>query len=216
MMKLSKIATSNLRSPRNDNKKSYSNCQLSTVNCKLLCVSGKMAAGKNYICSQFEKDGWTSLDCDILVHNAIDIAKDKILDTFTPHAEKLNIKLQRESDGSIDRRALGQLLFSMPSLLEVQENIVYTIITKQIDDYITLHPDENIIINATVLFKTPVLMQKCEKIIFVTAPFFTRLKRAKKRDNLPYKQIFQRFWAQRNLYRKYKATKIPIEILNNK
>lgn len=182
---------------------------------EIICITGKMASGKNYICEQYKRNGWTALDADILVHSAIDIAKDKILDTFGPYAEKEHIKIKRDSDGSIDRQALGKLLFSYPSLLEIQESIVYAIITEQIKDYIQKHPEENIIINATVLYKTPELMNLCSKIIFVKAPFFTRLKRARTRDNLPTSQILARFKRQKNLLYNYKKTKIPIEIVKN-
>lgn len=182
---------------------------------KIICVTGKMASGKNHICSQLEKEGWISLDADIYVHNAIDIAQEKILDTFSPYAEKQNLKLKRDEDGKIDRQALGKLLFSMPSLLEIQESIVYAIITQQIKDFITENKEKNIILNATLLYKTPELMQLCEKILYVRAPFFIRLQRAHKRDNLSYKQIFQRFQRQNNLLRNYKKTDIPITIINN-
>lgn len=181
----------------------------------IICVTGKMASGKNYICEQYKKQGWTSLDADILVHGAIDIAKDKILDTFSPYAEQQNIKLKKDSDGSIDRRALGKLLFSMPNLLQIQENIVYSIITEQIKEYIQNHPDENIIINATVLYKTPELMSLCSKIVYVKAPFFTRYKRALHRDKIPPKDILKRFKSQSGLLKNYKKTKKTIEIINN-
>lgn len=180
---------------------------------KLICVTGKMASGKNHICSYLEKQGWFSVDADKLVHNAINIAQDRILDTFIPYAEKENIKIT-QTDGTIDRRGLGQLLFAIPELLTIQESIVYPIITKNIEDYIKEH--NKLIINATVLYKTPDLLNKCERIIFVTAPLLTRIKRAKKRDNLPYKQIFKRFLAQKGLLNKYKAFSIPITIINNK
>lgn len=178
----------------------------------IIAVTGPMAAGKNYICKQLEKEGWASIDADILVHNAIEIAKDRIIDTFTPYAEEHKIKIAR-TDGSIDRRALGQLLFAIPELLKVQESIVYPIITKWIDDFISKH--EKTIINATVLYKTPDILKRCEKILFVTAPFWTRLRRARTRDHLPYRQIFRRFHAQRNLLKEYQKSGIPIEIIAN-
>lgn len=181
----------------------------------IYCVTGKMAAGKNYICEQFKKQGWTSLDADILVHDAIDMAKDKILSTFEPYAKEKNIKLKKDSDGSIDRRALGELLFSMPNLLKIQESIVYTIITEQIKKYIEEHPQENIIINATVLYKTPELMNLCQKILYVQAPFHIRLYRARNRDNLPFNNILKRFYTQKNLLKEYKKTGIPLEIIKN-
>ena len=184
-----------------------------TAEHQVIAVTGPMAAGKNYICSQMEKEGWAAVDADILVHEAIEIAKDRILDTFIPYAEQQNIKLTR-TDGTIDRRALGKLLFAIPELLTIQEAIVYPIITKNIDDFI--EENEKTIINATVLYKTPELLKRCQKIIFVTAPLLTRLLRARKRDHLSYRQIFRRFHAQRNLLREYQKTGIPVEIIKNK
>ena len=182
-------------------------------NQSIIAVVGPMAAGKNYICSQLEKEGWSSVDADILVHSAIEIAKDRILETFTPYAQQQNITITR-ADGSIDRRALGKLLFAVPELLAIQESIVYPIITKQIEDFISEH--EKTIINATVLYKTPVLLARCQKILFVTAPLLTRLRRARTRDHLSYRQILRRFHAQRHLLREYQKTGIPIEIINNR
>ena len=179
---------------------------------QVIAVVGPMAAGKNYICSQMQAQGWAAVDADLLVHDAIELVKERILDTFIPYAEEQNIKLTK-SDGSIDRRALGQLLFSFPDLLKVQESMVYPIIIQRINEFIEIH--EKTIINATVLYKTPELLKRCQKILFVTAPFLTRLRRARKRDHLSYRQIFRRFHAQRHLLEEYKKTGIPIEIIKN-
>ncbi|MBR1640038.1 MAG: dephospho-CoA kinase [Treponema sp.] len=179
---------------------------------KVLAVVGPMAAGKNYICAQMEKEGWSSVDADLLVHQAIEIARDRILETFTPYAVQHNLQIAR-ADGSIDRRALGQLLFAIPELLKVQESIVYPIITEKINEFIESH--EKTIINATVLYKTPELLDRCEKILFVKAPFFTRLCRARRRDHLSYRQIFRRFHAQRNLLQEYQKTGKEIQIIKN-
>ena len=180
----------------------------------IIAVTGPMAAGKNYICSQMEKEGWACVDADILVHEAIELVKDKILAKFIPYAEQQNIKLTNP-DGTIDRRALGKLLFAFPELLNIQESLVYPIIIKQIEEFIAANPKT--IINATVLYKTPELLARCQKVIFVTAPFFTRLFRAHKRDRLSYSQILKRFYAQRNLLKEYKKAVAPeiIEIIKN-
>jgi len=172
-----------------------------------LAVVGPMASGKNYICKQLEEQGWTSIDADILVHQAIEEVKDKILEKFVPYAEQQNIKLTND-DGTINRRALGQLLFSFPELLQIQESLVYPIIIQQILDFINQH--EKSIINATVLYKTPQLLAYCDKVIYVDAPFFKRLVRARRRDKLPLFQILRRFHAQKNLLREYQK-KVPQE-----
>ena len=167
---------------------------------EVIAVTGPMAAGKNYYCSQLEKEGWSCVDADILVHEAIELVKDKILTKFIPFAEQQHLKLTNP-DGTIDRKALGKLLFAYPELLNIQESIVYPIIIKQIEEFIATHPKA--VINATVLYKTPELLKYCQKVIFVTAPFFKRLSRARKRDKLSYFQILRRFHAQRNLLKQY-------------
>ena len=166
----------------------------------IIAVTGPMAAGKNYICSQLEQQGWSCVDADILVHDAIELVKDKVLKTFIPYAEQQNIKLTNP-DGSIDRKALGKLLFTFPELLNIQESIVYPIIIKQIEEFIATH--EKSVINATVLYKTPELLKRCQKVLYVTAPFFKRLKRDRQRDHMPYSQIIRRFKAQRTLLKEY-------------
>ena len=193
---------------------SLRNCGAPSANGKnIIAVTGPMAAGKNYICSLLEKEGWTSVDADLLVHEAINQSTNEILEAFSEPAEKEGINL-KNADGTINRRELGRLVFTHKELLSRQESIVYPKIIKMINDFI--EENEKTLINATVLFKTPELMQHCQKILFVTAPLLTRLRRARRRDNLSYRQILRRFKAQRNLLKEYKKTGIPLLIIKNK
>ena len=100
---------------------------------QVIAVTGPMAAGKNYICKKLENEGWSAIDADLLVHEAIELAKDRILETFEPLAKEENFQIQNK-DGSINRKALGSLLFSNPELLRTQESIVYPIITSKIEE----------------------------------------------------------------------------------
>ena len=183
--------------------------------CDVVAVTGPMAAGKNYICKHLESHGFVSLDADQVAHQAIEIATPKILETFKPYADAKGVGLEKP-DGSLDRRALGTIVFSDESLLAKQESIVYPIITEKFNEFIAANPDKKILINATVLYKTTALMEKCDLILYVTAPFFTRLHRAKNRDGLPLKQILNRFRNQKGLLQQYKKTGKEIIIINNK
>ena len=179
----------------------------------VLALAGPMASGKNYVCSIFEQFGWHSIDADLLVHEAIKKAAPQIIETFQPFESQFNVKITN-TDGSINRRALGVILFARPDLLAKQEAIVYPIITSMIQAFIATH-DKSIIM-ATVLYKTPDLLQLCQAIIYVRAPLLTRLKRARRRDLLPLKQIIKRFLSQRHLLKKYQNTNLPIILINNK
>lgn len=181
-------------------------------NCKLICITGKMASGKNYVCSQFEKKGWFSVDADVLVHQAIDKSSQLILNTFNEIARAQNINLL-DGNGKINRRELGKILFSSSELLEKQEKIVYPVITEMVRQIILEH--DKVILNATVLFKTPDLLKMCEAVVFVQSNTIKRLLRARHRDFLPYKQILRRFKTQKGLLQEYKKFEIPIFIVNN-
>ena len=182
-------------------------------NLTVIAVVGPMAAGKNYICEQLEREGWASVDADKLVHTAITKLTPQILQAFEQPAAQAGLSI-KNSDGSINRRELGRLLFSRPDLLSIQEALVYPEVTRLTQDFIAAH--EKSIINATVLYKTPELLSLCQKIIFVTAPLLTRLRRARHRDHLSYRQIFRRFRAQKNLLKEYQKSGIPIEIIHNR
>lgn len=177
-----------------------------------------MAAGKNFICAQFEKDGFASLDLDRTAHEAIFLCTPQILEAFGGEAERRGILLLNE-DGSLNRRALGQIVFSSPELLAKQESIVYPKIIELTEQFIAKNSGKSVILNATVLFKTPELLSKCGKILFVKANFLKRLVRAKKRDKMPLSQILARFKSQKNLFAEYKNFAdehgIPVEIIKN-
>lgn len=185
----------------------------------IIAVTGPMASGKNYICSQYEKKGWVSLDCDKVVHEAVVQCKDQILETFSGDAVRMGINLLNE-DGSVNRRALGAIVFSDPELLKKQEDIVYPFLEKKVDEFIKQNEGKNLIINATVIYKTPELLRKCEKLVFVSANPVKRFLRARRRDKLPVSKILARFRAQKGLLKKYRDAcgdipGISIEIIKN-
>jgi dephospho-CoA kinase len=181
----------------------------------VICITGPMAAGKNELSLILEEFGWLHIDADMLAHFAIDNCKEDILKTFLPYAKKKNINLLKK-DGSINRKELGRLLFSDSTLLKKQEEIIYPNIRMTMHSIIQDKQHPNIILNVTLLYRFPEILKMCDFIIYVKAGFFTRLFRAKKRDNLSYKQILLRFKAQKNLLKEYqKFNKEIIFVKNN-
>lgn len=179
----------------------------------ILAVTGSMAAGKNYVSNLLEKKGFLAIDADKCVHQAIEEAKDQILEAFLPIAKEKNIQIQNP-EGTINRKNLGSILFSDEKLLQKQESIVHPKVNEIFNRFIDENPDKNIVLNATVLYKTPVI-NRCDAIIFVKAPIITRFFRAKRRDNLPSREIFKRFASQFKIFAKYKFLKSDIYIIWN-
>ena len=179
----------------------------------ILAVTGSMAAGKNYVSNLLEKKGFLAIDADKCVHQAIEEAKNQILEAFLPIAKEKNIQIQNP-DGTINRKNLGSILFSDEKLLQKQESIVHPKVNEIFNRFIDENPEKNIVLNATVLYKTPVI-KRCDAIIFVKAPIITRFFRAKRRDNLPSREIFKRFASQFKIFAKYKFLKSDIYIIWN-
>lgn len=184
----------------------------------ILCVTGPMAAGKNAVCRILEERGFIALDADKQVHGAIEKAAPEIIKTFSNEAKAQNITLTDEN-GRINRRELGRLLFTSKELLSKQESIVYPVIIEETKRFIQKQQEQkkeaDIILNATVLYKTPELLRLCKYIIYVDAPKITRIVRALKRDRMPLRQILSRFATQKGLFSEYKKTGVPIIKITN-
>ena len=90
----------------------------------VICVAGPIAAGKNFVCSILEERGFFCLDADQEIHKIIGDKQAEIFSRFSQAAASRGINL-RAADGSLDRRALGKLLFKDSALLAEQEKILY-------------------------------------------------------------------------------------------
>lgn len=174
----------------------------------IICVTGPMAAGKNAAADILEQKGFACVDADIVAHKAIENSRQKILEEFGPLAAEKKINLLN-TDGTINRRNLGAILFTDKALIEKQESIVYPEVNSLLEQFIEQNKGRSIVINATLLYKVP-LIKKMDFVLFIDAPRFLRLKRALKRDKLSVKQILQRFYAQNNLFAKYKISNADI------
>ena len=185
---------------------------------EIICLCGQMAAGKNFaaqkLCSQTSDKKCVSIDLDKTVHLAIEKLTPQILQTFEKDAKKAKIELQNK-DGSLNRRALGVLIFARPGLLKKQEDLVYPETVRLVKEFIAQNKDKTVFLNATVLYKTPQLLELCSKIYFVTSPFIKRLVRAKRRDKMPLTPILRRFKTQNKLLSEYKKTKLPLIFIKN-
>lgn len=198
----------------------------------VICVAGPIAAGKNFVCSILEERGFFSLDADQEIHKIIGEKQAEILSRFSQSAAARGINL-RAADGSLDRRALGKLLFKDRTLLAEQEKILYPEFVARVQALI----DENqkawvnqnagggnfglgidrgptgieskpktaggLAINAALLYKTPSLLHQCKKIIYVDAPLLVRAWRIRRRDRLPFAQIMRRIKSQKGLFKEY-------------
>jgi dephospho-CoA kinase len=177
-------------------------------------LTGPMCAGKNVAGSILEERGFAVVDADKVAHAALVDVQSKVIAEFRDLAEERGFALVA-TDGSLDRRALGSLVFSDPDLLARHEAIVYPRINELLDDYIEENPNSPVVINAPLLHKSPVL-DRCDFVVFIDAWAPIRLFRARNRDKLPFTQISARFSAQKHLFAQYLLKDVDIQrVWNN-
>lgn len=162
----------------------------------IIGLTGTYCAGKNYAARLLEARGLPALDVDKLGHRAIELERDLILARFG--REVLG------PDGAVDRRSLGQRVFAQPGELAALEAIVHPRANRLIDEWIAGQRSQgrSCVINAALLHRSPAFTV-LDALIIVQAPLPVRLIRARRRDKLPWGEIFKRVWSQRNFTVQY-------------
>jgi dephospho-CoA kinase len=159
----------------------------------IIGITGLYCAGKNYIAALLETRGLPVLDVDKLGYQALESEKEKLFALFGHDLQK--------ADGSIDRRKLGKSVFGKPEKLAALEAIVHPLANRLIEEWVAAQKS-SCAINAALLHKSS-LFSRLDRIILVTAPLFTRILRARRRDKLPWQEIIKRIASQKSFYNQY-------------
>jgi len=171
----------------------------------LIGLTGTYCAGKNHVAAVLEEKGLPVLDVDKLGYQVLETEKEAIFNQF-------GRDLQRE-DGSVNRRLLGQRVFGKPEKLAALEEIVHPPVNRLTDEWI-ISKKGSCVINAALLHRSTAF-KKLDFVILVTAPFFTRLLRARKRDNLSWAAALKRFSSQNHFNSQYLSINTEIYRVEN-
>ncbi|MGI5173698.1 dephospho-CoA kinase [Treponema sp. OMZ 840] len=179
----------------------------------IIGLTGPIAAGKNVAADILESKGFKILDADRIAHEILDSHKKQIIALFENDAQEAGIGLTH-TDGSIHRKHLGQIVFHDRQKLIKLEHFVHPLVEAEIRKAVAEKPDTSFIVNAALLYKIPIV-RDCDCILYISAPFFIRFMRVKKRDNLHFKYIIERFYAQRQIFTKCKKQNADIYRVGN-
>ena len=167
-------------------------------------LTGGYCSGKNQVAAILMAHGYCCIDVDALGHQALELSKNELAETFGPRI--------LDEHGGIDRKALGFLVFSSKSLLEKHESIVHPVMLSLLDT--ELEKSECVCINAALLYKFP-QVSKCDYIIEVTASLEVRLERAKTRDSVNRETALARITNQEYLWKLRPRVYPPVFFISN-
>jgi dephospho-CoA kinase len=169
-------------------------------------ISGKYCAGKSTVSELLEDEwGYHQIDVDRLGHRALERRRDDVL------AEFGNELL---TDGTIDRRRLGSIVFSSSEALSRLEAIVHPEMIAMVREEIAAVDPKRIAVNAAILFKMG-LDSLCDLVLWVEAPILQRFRRARRRDSLPILQIVKRLYTQRGMKPQSSRRDVDIHTVRN-
>lgn len=179
------------------------------MNVSVLGLTGGYCAGKNLAADILESSGYGMIDVDRLGHEALRLEAEALVKAF-------GIGILRP-DGSVDRRALGSIVFPDPEKLKLHESIVHPTMLRLLDAALSGYASGGsgaVCINAALLYRFP-QASRCDLIVEITAPLEARIARGMARDGLSREDILERIGRQSPLWRLRSQAGVPVAIVVN-
>jgi dephospho-CoA kinase len=160
-------------------------------------LTGGIASGKSKALQFFETLGAQTIDADQLAR--------KVVETGQPALQKILKRFGEEyrlNDGSLDRQALADLVFSEPAALQDLNQIVHPYViqeeNRRLRELKSLETDTNpfiVIVDAALMIEVGTY-QNYDVILVVYCPHRTQLQRLMARTEMSRKQALKRIENQ--------------------
>lgn len=167
----------------------------------LVALTGTIGSGKSTVSDFMQKHGLSVIDADVLAREVV--SKDSpgltaVIKQFGP--------IYLLPDGTLDRKALGQNVFSNPIKRKELEEILHPRIRQlfknQLEELLKSPQKPSIVIySIPLLFETELPLSEFDQIVVVSAPAETCINRIMKRDQ-----------CTRDLASKKLSQQLPIEL----
>ena len=156
----------------------------------LIGLTGHSGAGKSTVAALFEKAGYRVIDCDALVHSLYEDPRYAALVAKTFGNEYL-------SEGKVDRKKLGALVFSDKKALHKLNETVSPFIMSSVTAHIERAKSEGIptVLDAPLLFEYG-LERFCDSVVGVVCDTETAVKRLATRDGRSEHELRARLASQ--------------------
>ncbi len=173
-------------------------------------LTGQTGAGKSTVSAYFAKAHYVVIDCDRLARTAVE----KGAPALAAIAEEFGSQVLH-SDGSLNRAALGRLVFSDKQALKRLNEIELPYIVELIQAKLSLAAEEGarfVLLDAPTLFESGA-DRLCDTVVCVTAEESVRLARIKARDGITDEDAKNRLNAQQP--EEFYLQKSAYRIVNN-
>jgi len=161
---------------------------------KAIALTGGIGTGKSSASAILSLFGFRVIDADKIAHSVLDSKANEIAQIFG--------KEFILSDGKVDRKRLGRVVFADKSLREELESIVHPSIREEIEKA-SLEQER---LGKPYLIDIPLFFERgnypIDRVITVYAPRELQIERIMKRDSLSEDEALQRIDAQMDIEEK--------------
>lgn len=149
----------------------------------IIGITGKSGVGKSTYANKIAKEnGFYIISVDKVSHYVMELleVKEKLIDTFGEEVVK---------DGLINRKYLGDLIFTNRHLYEEMNNIVWREMKNEINRELSIHKD---VILEWILLPHSHYWRMCDKKILIIADEEIRKEKVMMRDNISKEYLEKR------------------------
>lgn len=157
---------------------------------KVIGLTGSIASGKSTVSNRLKTMGYQVIDCDQINHEIL--KKDNIGYTLVVEAFGSDIL---NADLEINRKALGNLIFSNNELKEKLNNILHPLIKDIVKKEIDGSSEKLIFLDCPLLFETD-FHKLCDYTIVVYVNLDTQIQRLMQRDGITFPDALKKIYAQ--------------------
>jgi dephospho-CoA kinase len=153
-------------------------------------LTGSIGTGKSVVRRMLEHLGAYGIDADAITHRAISRDApcfDEIIKTFGSHI--------LTTEGQIDRKKLGRIVFNDPEALAKLESIIHPLVEQAVDLIIRRASQKVVVIEAIKLLESN-LAKECDTIWAVYSPPEVQLSRLMHNRNMTEAEARERMAAQ--------------------
>lgn len=172
-------------------------------------ITGGIASGKTTIVNYLKCLGLKVIDADLIAREVLDLYPEILAYLKETYGDRIF------NNGILDRKALGNIIFSSKQDRENYSAVIMPRIKEVVDQRFQELKNENfVVLDAPLLFEEN-FEKETDVTITIYVDKYTQLKRLMERDNLSEKEAFARIDAQMHISEKIKKSDFVVNNSGN-